>query len=328
VILLVAVLVLPAAGGLAWGLASLVLRERPRRLHEALAPYSVGQVSDSGVARAPAAPGGGELVKSPVLQRAVESLAELATRRGVLQVLKRLIDQADLPVRPAEALFVNVVAAVLGGAIGLLAGNVFWGVVGLAALGAAPWLVLVAAAERRTRAFTAQLPDMLQLLSTTLRSGFSIVQGLDTVARQLEDPIGKEIRHVVAEARLGRPLVEALYEVAQRVRSDDFEWVVTSIGIQREVGGNLAELLDIVSETMNARARLRREARTLTAEGRLGAVVLSVLPAGIGLFVYSVNPSYLSPLLHDSFGEILFYGSIVLGVFGIFWLRKLVDIEV
>jgi len=176
--------------------------------------------------------------------------------------------------------------------------------------------------------FTAQLPDMLQLLGTTLRSGFSILQGLDTVSRQLADPIGKEIRHVVAEARLGRPLVEALNEVAERVRSEDFEWVVTSIGIQREVGGNLAELLDIVAATMNDRARLRREAHTLTAEGRIGAVVISILPVALGLFVYSVNPSYIHPLLHEAFGQILFYGSIVLGVVGVFWLRKLVDIEV
>ena len=324
--LLIAVLVLPAAGALAWAVASIALRDRPRHLHEALAPYSVGRVADpSAVA---AGGGSGDLVKNATLRRAVESLAELASRRGVLQLLQRKIDQADLPIRPAEALFVNVVAAVLGGAIGLLVGSPFWGLVGLVGLGLVPWLVLAAAAERRSRAFTAQLPDMLQLLGTTLRSGFSITQGLDTVSRQLEDPIGKEMRHVVAEARLGRPLVEALGEVAQRVRSEDFEWVVTSIGIQREVGGNLAELLDIVADTMNARARLRREARTLTAEGRLGAIVLSVLPAAIGLFVYSVNPSYLSPLLHQSFGEILFYGSIGLAVFGIVWLRKLVNIEV
>jgi tight adherence protein B len=169
---------------------------------------------------------------------------------------------------------------------------------------------------------------MLQLLGTTLRSGFSIIQGLTTVSQQLSDPIGKDMRHVVAEARLGRSLVDALHEVALRVRSDDFEWVVTAIGIQREVGGNLAELLDIVADTMIARARIRGEARTLTAEGRIGAAVISILPIAIGFFVYAVNPSYISPLFHEAFGEILFYGSIGLGVIGIYWTRKLVDIEV
>ncbi|HUY23474.1 MAG TPA: type II secretion system F family protein [Acidimicrobiales bacterium] len=322
--ILVAILVGPAAALLVWGVVSVALRERPRRLTEALAPYSVGGMSQPGVSTG----GGSEFVESPWMQRAVAGLADFASRKGLLQLLKRLLDQADLPIRPAEGLFVYVVAVVLGGAFGLLLGSPFWGLVALGAVGVIPWVALSTLAKRRTQAFTAQLPDMLQLLGTTLRSGFSILQGLDTVSRQLDDPIGKEIRHVVAEARLGRPLVEALTEVAQRVRSDDFEWVVTSIGIQREVGGNLAELLDIVADTMNARARLRREARTLTAEGRIGAVVISVLPVVIGLFVYAVNPTYISPLLHEAFGEILFYGSIVLGLGGILWLRKLVDIEV
>jgi tight adherence protein B len=322
---LIPLLVLPAVALVAWAVIGVLARERPRKLHEALAPYSVSGVNEPRVA---SSAGSGELVESPVLQRAMAALAEAASRRGVLQYLKRQLDQADLLVRPAEALFVYVVAMVVGGFISLLAGGVLWALVVLAVLGAAPWGVLMTLAKRRTQAFTEQLPDMLQLLATTLRSGFSILQGLETVSRQLKDPIGKEMRHVVAEARLGRPLADALNEVAQRVRSEDFEWVVTAIAIQREVGGNLAELLDIVSDTMTARARIRREAHTLTAEGRIGAVVISVLPAAIGVFVYMVNPSYIHPLLHEAFGEILFYGSIILGVIGILWVRKLVNIEV
>jgi tight adherence protein B len=325
---LIAILVLPAAGALAWGIISLVTRERQRQLHEALAPYSVGTLREARVAAAGSAGGLSDLVESPFLQRAVAAVADMATRRGVLQYLKRQLDQADLPLRPAEALFVYLVSAVVGGVLGWLLGNFLVGVIVLGVLAVVPWMALMAVAKRRTAAFTNQLPDMLQLLGTTLRSGFSILQGLTTVSQQLSDPIGKDMRHVVAEARLGRSLIDALKEVSQRVRSDDFEWVVTAIGIQREVGGNLAELLDIVADTMMARARIRGEAHTLTAEGRIGAAVISILPIAIGFFVYAVNPGYLSPLLHQSFGEILFYGSIVLGVIGIFWTRKLVDIEV
>jgi tight adherence protein B len=323
--LLIALLVLPAAAAAAWGLISLASYRRTQTLQETLAPYSV-----AGIDHPRTAPAGGspDLVATPVLQRAVAAVAEVATRRGILQIEKRLLDQADLPVRPAEGLFVYLMGVVIGGTLGLLVGNALWGLIVLAIMAVGPWMVLSALARRRTAAFTAQLPDMLQLLATTLRSGFSILQGLDTVSQQLSDPIGKELRHVVADARLGRSLVDALHEVAERVRSEDFEWVVTAIGIQREVGGNLAELLDIVVETMTARARIRREARTLTAEGRIGAVVISVMPIAIGLFVYAVNPSYISPLLHQAFGEILFYGSIILGVIGILWVRKLVNIEV
>jgi len=324
---LIAFLVLPAAALLAWGLISLVLRERPRHLHDALAPYSVGTMRETRVSTTSAG-GSQELMETPLLQRAVAAVAEVASRRGVLQILKRLLDQADLPLRPAEALFVYLVGTVVGGALGLLLGNAVWGLVALGIVAVVPWMALKQAAKRRTATFTAQLPEMLQLLGTTMRSGYSILQGLTTVSQQLSDPIGKDMRHVVAEARLGRPLGEALSEVAQRVQSDDFEWVVTAIGIQREVGGNLAELLDIVADTMIARARIRGEAHTLTAEGRIGAAVISILPIAIGFFVYAVNPSYIEPLFHQAFGEILFYGSIALGVVGIFWTRKLVDIEV
>jgi tight adherence protein B len=324
---LIAILVLPAAALLAWGLISVVLRERQRHLHEALAPYTVRTGGEAGATVATKA-GKSEFVETPFMQRAVAAVAELASKRGVLQFLKRLLDQADLPVRPAEALFVYLMGAVVGGALGLLLGNAMVGLIVLAVIAIAPWAILMQIAKRRTTAFTDQLPDMLQLLGTTLRSGFSILQGLTTVSQQLSDPIGKEMRHVVAEARLGRPLVDALNEVAQKVRSPDFEWVVSAIGIQREVGGNLAELLDIVADTMMARARIRRDAHTLTAEGRIGAWVISVLPIVIGVFVYSVNPSYIRPLFHQAFGEILFYGSIVLAAIGIFWVSKIVDIEV
>jgi tight adherence protein B len=325
---LIPFLVLPAAGLLAWGLFSLVMRERPRRLHEALAPYSVGTLREARATSTESAEGASGLVRTPFLQRAVAAVADVASRRGVLQLVKRLLDQADLPLRPAEALFVYLATAVTGGALGLLLGNAIWGLICLIVLAVVPWMALITMAKRRTTLFTAQLPEMLQLLGTTLRSGYSILQGLTTVSQQLSDPIGKEMRHVVAEARLGRSLVEAMTEVAQRIGSDDFQWVVTAIGIQREVGGNLAELLDIVADTMIARARIRGEAHTLTAEGRIGAVVISVLPICIGLFVYSVNPGYISPLFHQAFGEILFYGSIALAAIGIYWTRKLVDIEV
>jgi tight adherence protein B len=326
-IVLVALLVLPGAGLLAWGVITVSTWRRRPQLEKTLAPYTVGHSRESDAGQ-PGGFGDPEFVQSPVLQRIIDAVAEAAARRGLLAIVETRLDQADLPVRPAEALFLYLVVVVLGGVLGLLLGNVVWGVVTLAALAVLPWAVVGFLATRRTRAFVSQLPDMLQLLGATLRSGFSILQGLDTVATQLPEPMSKEMRHVVAEARLGRPLASALDEVAQRVHSEDFEWVVAAIGIQREVGGNLAELLDIVAETMNARSRLRQEAHTLTAEGRIGAIVISMLPVAIGLFVYSVNPSYLSPLFHSSIGKIMFYGCIVLAVAGIEWMRRIVKIEI
>jgi tight adherence protein B len=324
-IILVSLLVLPAAGLLAWGVIGVATWSRKPQLEKTLAPYTVGHGSSNAV---PDVFGDPELVRSPILRRAIDAVAEVAAQHGLMAVVEAKIDQADLPVRPAEALFLYLVVAVIGGALGLLLGNPLWGIVVLVALAVLPWVVLETLAVRRTRAFVAQLPDMLQLLGTTLRSGFSILQGLDTVATQISDPAGKEMRHVVAEARLGRPLASALDEVSQRVRSEDFVWVVSAIGIQREVGGNLAELLDIVADTMNARSRLRQEAHTLTAEGRIGAIVISLLPIAIGLFVYSVNPGYLSPLFHSGTGKLMFYSCLGLALAGMVWLRQIVKIEI
>lgn len=325
-IVLVSILFLPAGGLLAWGVISVATWRRRPALEKALAPYSVGGTSSDDVA--PLGFADQDLLQSPFIQRAIDAVAEAAARRGLMPLIEARIDQADLTVRPAEALFLNLVGAIIGSVLALLLGNIFWGIAVLAGLILIPWSVIGLVGARRSKAFVAQLPDMLQLLGTTLRSGFSILQGLDTVAVQLADPIGKEMRHVVAEARLGRPLASALDEVALRVRSDDFAWVVSAIGIQREVGGNLAELLDIVAETMNARSRLRQEAHTLTAEGRIGAIVISLLPVAIGLFVYSVNPGYLNPLFHSGLGKILFYGCIIVALAGMEWMRRIVKIEI
>jgi tight adherence protein B len=326
-IIVIAALVLPAAGLLTWGVISVATWRRRPALEQALAPYTVGQTRE---ADARAAEGflDQDLLQSRLVRRLIDSVAEAAARRGILAIIEAKIDQADLPIRPAEGLFLCLVVSVIGGALSALVINVVVGLAVLVVLLLAPWAVIGYLGVRRTNAFVSQLPEMLQLLGTTLRSGFSILQGLDTVAAQLRDPMGKEMRHVVAEARLGRPLPVALAEVAGRVRSEDFTWVVSAIAIQREVGGNLAELLDIVADTMNARARLRQEVRTLTAEGRMGAIVISVLPVIIGLFVYSASRSYLDPLFHSNAGEIMFYGSVGLAVTGILWMRRIVKIEI
>jgi tight adherence protein B len=323
---LIAVVVLVAVAAIAWAVTMLIARDPGSKLEDALSPYEVHRSSAQTDATGPS--GGQDLVESPVLRRMVNSLGQIATRRGVLQNLEGKLDQADLPIRPAEALFIYVVGVVFAAVLGLLLGNIIFCLVAGAVVAVAPWMVLNVLATRRTDAFTRQLPDMLQLLGTTLRSGFSIMQGLDTVSRQVGEPIGEHIRQAVAETRLGRSLTDALNDVAVRVRSEDFTWVVTAIAIQREVGGNLAELLDIVSETMTARSRLRREVKTLTAEGRIGAIIISIMPLAIGLFVWSVNPSYLDSLFQSTTGKFVVYGSILLALAGMVWIRKVVKIEV
>ena len=142
------------------------------------------------------------------------------------------------------------------------------------------------------------------------------------------DPMRKELQRVFTEVRLGRSIEDALGDAADRMNSDDLRWTVMAIRIQREVGGNLAVLLDTVADTMVKRERVRRELKALTAEGRLSAIVLSLLTPLLALAIWAIQPSYLQPLTHDFFGIMGLIVAGILTVVGWFWLQKIVDIEV
>jgi tight adherence protein B len=182
--------------------------------------------------------------------------------------------------------------------------------------------------ERRRRAFMDQLPATLQLLAGSLRAGYGLVQAIDTVVKEADDPTSTEFARVLTETRLGMPIDEALEGMAQRLDSDDFHWVVLAIGIQREVGGNLAELLSTVAATMRNRAALRRQIRTLSAEGRISAWVIGIMPFFVALALQIINPGYLNELFVRTVGLIMLAVGALLLVAGAFWLKKIVDIEV
>jgi hypothetical protein len=149
-------------------------------------------------------------------------------------------------------------------------------------------------AGRRARSSRASCPTRL-LLSGSLRAGYSLLQGVEAVSKEVADPMGQELRRVITEARLGREIEESMDAVAERMSSPDFAWAVMAIRIQREVGGNLAELLMTVADTMVHRERLRRDVNSLTAEGRMSAIILALLPIGLGLFMWPRTPSTCLP---------------------------------
>jgi tight adherence protein B len=173
-----------------------------------------------------------------------------------------------------------------------------------------------------------QLPDVLTIMASSLRAGHSFMQALDTVAREIPQPAAVEFQRVVAEIRLGRPTDDALEALATRVGSADFRWAVLAVNIQREVGGNLAEILDNVADTLRERAMIRRQIRVLTAEGRLSAWVLAGLPVAIAIYMFIVNPDYIGLLFTHPIGLFMLGGAILLLIAGIIWMRKIVDIDV
>src|SRR5690606_34539265 len=163
------------------------------------------------------------------------------------------------PLRAAEALFFYAagVLLVLVASFAISGGNIVTALVVTALIALVPPAAVSFLASRRQKKFVSLLPDTLQLLAGTLRAGYSLMQGVEAVSREVEDPMGQELRRVVTESRLGRPLEESLEASAERMKSDDFAWAVMAIRIQREVGGNLADLLLTVADTMTQRERLR-----------------------------------------------------------------------
>src|SRR5207249_2466755 len=287
---------------LAYGLLGLAFGRSPG-LDTTLRPYLSGTAAPPAGA-APRHVGPFTMAETAVVQRAVEATARVARQQGLLQRVEALLEQADLPLRAAELIFFNAVAlvvlTVIAGLVeGLLAGLVVAVVVGLG-----PSAVLSFVARRRQLQFTSQLPDTLQLLAGTLRSGYSLLQGAEIVSQVVVDPMGRELKRIIVEGRLGRSLDDAFADCAARMGSRDFDWAVMAINIQREVGGNLAELLTTVAETMIHRERLRREIKALTAEGRMSAIVLGLLPVGLGVIMYTINPEYMRVLFQDSFGKV------------------------
>ena len=253
----------------------------------------------------------------------------IARVTGLNESLDRYLERAALPVRTGEFVVAMVgsmtVATLVGGLLfrSLLLGLVF----GLAgALG--PFVAVSIAASKRAERLRNQLPDVLMVLASSLRAGHSFLQGLDMVAKEVGDPAAQEFTRTVTEIRLGRPVDEALEAMAERVRNEDFEWAVLAINIQRQVGGNLAEVLETVAETIRERGVLRRQVKVLSAEGRLSVAILVALPPLLATYISFVNPAYIQTLFGTRAGLMLVGGAGLLMVFGFLWMRKVVKLNV
>ena len=263
-----------------------------------------------------------------MVQQAVAMTSRFAERTGLLVKTELLLESADVPLRAAEVLFYTPAFAVIMFLLLAVIASPIAAVIGAAGVLVAPIAYLNYRVRGRRLRFERQLPDTLTLLASSLRAGFSLMQGLEAVASEISDPMRKELQRVFTEVRLGRTVEDALGDSADRMESNDLRWTVMAIRIQREVGGNLAVLLDTVSDTMLKRERVRRELRALTAEGRLSAYVLSLVSPILGLAIWLIQPSYLKPLVHDFLGIAGLVVAVFLSVVGWFWLRRIVDIEV
>ncbi|MEX2622508.1 MAG: type II secretion system F family protein [Acidimicrobiia bacterium] len=265
----------------------------------------------------------------PLLRLFSQRAEEEVRRRGLLAGVNSALEQANIPLSAGEAVLGAVgLSAVVGLLVALFTRNPIFGLVSFVLL----VLIVVGALNflggREKRRFENQLPDTLTLISTSLRAGYSLLQAVEAVASEAPNPTAREFGRAIAEARLGRPVVQALQGITTRSQSQDFDWAVMAIEIQREVGGNLAEVLQTVAETMRQRNRLKGEIRALTAEGRISAIVLGILPFAMAGFLWTTNPEYISTLFTTTFGFVAIGVGLLLMTAGIIWLRRIVNIEV
>jgi tight adherence protein B len=270
----------------------------------------------------------GFLERIPLLNRFTQAAEEEVKRRGLLSGVNAALEQANIPMSPGEAILGMIGLAAVGGILFAIFEGVLWGLIAFGALLLLALFLIRWAGGREKKRFENQLPDTLTLMSTSLRAGYSLLQATEAVASEAPDPTAREFGRAIAEARLGRTVTDSLNGIVDRTQSKDFEWAVMAIEIQREVGGNLAEVLQTVGDTMRARNRLKGEIRALTAEGRISAIVLGALPFLLFVFLWFTNRDYLEPLITNVFGQIALGVGILLILGGLFWLKKIVDIEI
>ena len=180
----------------------------------------------------------------------------------------------------------------------------------------------------RLAKFDAQIADALVIMSNSLRAGYSFLQAMDMVAREMSPPISGEFAATMKEMSLGSPTETALMALVERVGSEDLELVVTAVLIQRQIGGNLAEVLDNIAETIRERVKLRQEIKTLTAQGRLSGIIIGVLPIVLAVFLLTINPEYIRILFIHPIGKLMIGIALTAEVVGILVIRKIVSIEV
>jgi tight adherence protein B len=240
------------------------------------------------------------------------------------------LEAAGLALKPAEWILIHAGIALGAAALGLLlsSGGVLMTLMFVLVGAVVPWVYLGFKKSRRLKAFEGQLADTLQLIAGSLSAGLSLAQSLDTVVREGNEPVAGEFRRALIESRLGVQIEDSLDSIAHRMKSEDFRWIVMAIRIQREIGGNLSELLLKVAETMRERDYLRRQVKTLSAEGKMSAWILGALPPGIFLYVLVSNPTYLQPMLTTTLGWAMMAGGVVLMVVGVFWMSRVVKVDV
>jgi len=255
------------------------------------------------------------------------AVEKVLIKRGRAAAVAAALERAGMSMRLPDFVLVVGLTTVVLGVVGFVLGGFFLAVLLLAAVPFGAKLFLGFRASRRQAAFADQLDDSLQLMAGSLRAGHSLLRAVDSVSQEADAPTSEEFSRIVNETRVGRDLNDALDEVAERMGSDDFTWVAQAIAIHREVGGNLAEVLDAVGHTIRERNAIRRQVKALSAEGKLSAIVLMALPFGVTGFISMTNPAYIAKFTESLTGYAMLGAAAVMLLVGGLWLKSTVKIK-
>jgi len=274
----------------------------------------------------------GDLAASSNNSGALDALDNILAERSFGKNWRVKLARADLKLTVAEFAALHVIAMIGGFSLGyfiLFSGDIVFSIVAAFIGFFIPRLYVGRTISKRLIDFENQLPDTLGLWVNALRSGYSVLQAMEAVANDAPEPTKTEFKRVVQEVQLGIDLPDALDHMLERVESADLDLVFTAVNIQREVGGNLAEILEVISMTIRDRIKLKGEIRVLTSQGRITGYLISFLPIGLALFLNAVNPGYMGQLFNDrACGWPMLGGGLALIGIGAAVIQKIIDIEI
>jgi tight adherence protein B len=250
----------------------------------------------------------------------------VATRRGGAFGPDAL-QEAGLRIKSSEFLVLILTGCFALGVCGFMLGGILAALLLAAVSPVLAWLVVSLRTGARRRKFGDQLTDMLRAISGSLRSGHSITQSMHSASLEMPAPMSEELSRIVNENRVGRPVADAMAEVGRRMRCEDFEWLSQAVEINREVGGDLAGVLDHAAETVRERSQIKGQVRALAAEGKFSAYILIGLPFVVAILINVVNPGYMSTLFQSLLGWVLIVAGVIMMAIGSFWISRMVKIE-
>lgn len=242
---------------------------------------------------------------------------------------KRRLSQAAIMMKPEEFMAISIFAGIFGTVITLVLRHsilisVLFFIIGIKV----PDLILNILKTKRLKRLNEQLPEALSILANGLRAGYSFIQSMDVASKELEGPIAEEFAKTIHDNSVGKPIEECMLEMSDRTNNEDMDLFITALIIQRQVGGNLAEILDTISETIRERVKVTGEIRTLTAEGKMSAAVIALLPIALSIVIGFLNPNYIQVLITTDIGRIMILASVLMEAVGIFFLKKIVTINI